>query len=341
MSKPTRREFLRNTVFGAVGTGMALTVFRPEDLLADPLAAPQADRRGNAAGKYALELDGVMAGWLHSAEGGHATSEVVTEKIGPDQLQKKHIAGVKYEDITLSVGLGMSQPFYEWIKATLSHQYSRKSGAIITCDFNDREVSRLEWSNALITEVGFPALDAASKDTAKITIKISPESSRLTTNRGGASPARGASSKAQKTWLPSNFRLQIPNVDCTHVNTIEAITVKQRVTGNAAGEMRNYQKEPASVEVPNLVITLPESQAQGFMTWHHDFAIRGQQQEERQGTLEYLTPDLREALFTLRFQRLGIFKIGPAKPASDGTRRVKAEMYFDGLRFTYTPSALA
>jgi hypothetical protein len=43
-------------------------------------------------------------GWIESVEGGHATADVVTEKVGPDHIVHKHIAGVKYEDITVAVG---------------------------------------------------------------------------------------------------------------------------------------------------------------------------------------------------------------------------------------------
>src|SRR5262245_14100709 len=58
---------------------------------------PGAGERGFTAGRYAIELDGMMAGWIHSVEGGHATSDVVTEKTGAAAMQKKHLAGVKYE----------------------------------------------------------------------------------------------------------------------------------------------------------------------------------------------------------------------------------------------------
>jgi len=65
-----------------------------------------ADKRSYTAGKYALELDGVMAGWLQKFSGGSATADVITEKIGIDHLARKHLAGVKYEDIELEVGRG-------------------------------------------------------------------------------------------------------------------------------------------------------------------------------------------------------------------------------------------
>ncbi len=34
--------------------------------------------------------------WVQSVEGGQATADLVTEKIGPDHIMHKHIAGVKY-----------------------------------------------------------------------------------------------------------------------------------------------------------------------------------------------------------------------------------------------------
>jgi hypothetical protein len=36
MKKPTRREFLKDTVLGAIGTGMALSTFNSKSLLAEP-----------------------------------------------------------------------------------------------------------------------------------------------------------------------------------------------------------------------------------------------------------------------------------------------------------------
>jgi len=300
-----------------------------------------ADKRGYIAGKYGIELDGIMAGWVGSVEGGHATSDVVNEKLGPDHIIHKHIGGVKYEDITVSCGTGMSKGFYEWIKASFDHNYMRKSGAIITADYNYKEHARLSFFNGMPIEIGFPALDAASKDAAKMTIKIAPEYTRYTTTTGGPSVAGKYAIKpgVQKKWLPANFRLKIDGTDCTRVNKIEAITVKQKVVENPVGELRDYEKEPAHVEVPNLVITLAESHSKEFYDWHEDFVIKGNNgdDKERGGTLEYLDPSLKEVLFTLTFMHLGLFKLTPEKveAGSENIRRVKAEMYCEDIKFEY------
>jgi phage tail-like protein len=301
--------------------------------------------RGYTAGKYGFEMDSLHAGWLHSAEGGHATSDVVQEKLGPDHIIRKHIGGVKYEDITIACGTGMSKGFYQWIKDSFDHKHTRQNGAIIAADYDYKEHSRLTFTHGLITEVGFPALDAASKDAAKMTIKISPEVTRQTVSQGGGQSIAGdkysIDARVQKQWLPANFRLRIDGLEepCSRVNKIEAIVVKQKVIENPVGEMRDYEKEPAYLEIPNLVITFPESHAKPFYDWHESFVIRGENGDEKEkgGTLEYLSPDLKTILFTITFKHLGIFKLTPDKVESgnEQIRRLKAEMYCEDLSFDY------
>jgi len=300
------------------------------------------DGRAFVAGKYGVDIGGNFAGWVQSVEGGHATSDVVQEKMGPDHIIRKHIAGVKYEDISVVCGTGMSKQFYQWAKDSFDHNYTRKDGAVIQADYNHKEMSRLSFYHALISEVGFPALDAASKDACKMTIKFHPETTRTTTSMGGG-PAIGGQMKQnlQKKWLPANFRLKIDGLDdaSKRVNKIEAITVKQKNVEHSVGEQRDYEQEPAHLEVPNLVITFPESHADSFYKWHEDFVIKGNNGDDKEkgATLEYLTPNLQEVLFTLNFHHLGIFKLTPDKQeaGSENIRRLKAEMYCETIDFTY------
>lgn len=302
-------------------------------------AAAQGGGRSYTAGKYALELDGFHAGWVSEVDGGHATADVVVEKLGGDHIQRKHISGVKYEDITITCGAGMSQRFYNWIQDSFDHKASRKNGAIIAADFNFKEVARLTFHNALITEIGLPALDAASKDAAKMTVKFAPEYTRRQPAASStALPGTGANNK---TWLPSNFKLEIAGLDCSRVNKIESLTVKQKVTENAVGEQRDYELEPAHLEIPNLVITLPEANADTFFAWHEDFVIRGMSdsRNEKTGTLSWLGNN-GSLLGSLKFSGLGIFKCAPDKmeAGADNIRRTKAEMYCEDIKFEYKAS---
>jgi phage tail-like protein len=289
--------------------------------------------------KYILELDGVVVGWLSSVEGGNATADVVLEPQGPDHKQKKHLAGVKYEDITITFSTGMSNEVYQWIKDSLEGKFSPKNGAIITTDAQFREASKIDFTNVLIKEVTFPALDAASKDAAIITVKITPEFTRRTVSNGKANLPTSISTKT-KQWIASNFIINIEGVDTTAVREIPAITVKLNQDDTAIRDVRDYQKESGNILVPNLVIVLAESRSQLLYNWLDDFLIKGNNgdNKEKNGTLDYRTQDFKETFFTLNFNHLGIFKVSPdnAEEGSIINRLVKAEMYVESISFNYS-----
>lgn len=304
-----------------------------------------ADQRSYTAGKYALDLAGNMAGWVSSVEGGHCKAEVVAEKVGVDLIQHKHIGGLSYEDISVSMGTSMSKTFYEWCQASVDHQYKRiDNGAIISADFNMKEMGRLNFFNALITELGFPAVDATSKDACKMSVKFSPEYTR-NIRKPGAAISGPLGRGEQKKWQAANFRLELQGAEkaCKWVNKVEALTIKQKVVKSQVGEQRDYQIECASVEYPNLVITVSDAHADELYQWHEDFVIKGNctQDKERTGALHYLSSDLKE-LFTLEFQGLGIFALTPEKheAGSESIKRVKAELYCEQIKFKAAGGAI-
>ena len=304
-------------------------------ILAVGIGQSASNKRSYVAGHFILDLDGAQS-LLGACDGGGTTSEVI-EDTDPKGVARKHIGGVKYEDISVTCGTGMSKNMYEWLKASFDKSPLRRNGALLAADFDYKEKARLQFSNALITEIGMPALDASSKDAAKMTLKFSPESTRYSPGSGAELPK--IDSKTQKKWLPANFRLKIDGLDepCRRVNKIEALTIKQKVVQDPVGAVQ------FGYEIPNLVITLPESHAKAFYDWHEDFVIKGNNSDEAEkgGSLEYLTPDLKEALFTVTFKNLGIFKVTPDKTeaGSEQIRRVKCEMYCEDIRFNYSPAA--
>lgn len=119
--------------------------------------------------------------------------------------QKKHIGNVKYEEVTLQIGLP-SKGVYDWLTGTLGGEHTRKTFWISTLDAQFLEIGRRQFNNALITEVGLPALDASSKDAAYMTIKLAPESIE---KRPASGKAVTLDASKQKSWLSSNFRLEL------------------------------------------------------------------------------------------------------------------------------------
>ena len=123
--------------------------------------------RGYVGGRFALELDGVIVGFVQDVEGGHPVADVVTEKLGGDWLVRKHIGNVKYEEIALKADASLARPFYDWIRASLDGKHERKSGSIIYLDREGNEVERLSFAGGLLSEIGMPALDAGLMSAAQ------------------------------------------------------------------------------------------------------------------------------------------------------------------------------
>jgi len=301
--------------------------------------------RGSVAGKYMFRMEGLDAGWCNSIEGGHATAEVVTEKLGSEVHQRKHLGPLKFEDISVVCGTGMSKAFYQWLQNSFEGKYSRQRGSIVAADFNFEAISELEFHEALITEFGMPALDAASKDPAKMTVKFSPENTKF--KKGSGKISSPTKAEVQKRWLPSNFAITINGLEdaCKKVNKIEALVMKQKVVDDVSGETRSYLKMPAHLETPNLVMTVAESHAEAIYQWHEDFVIKGncEQSAEKSGAIHYLMPnvDRNKPLFTVEMKNLGIFKITPdkAEAGNEQIRRLKVEMYCEEMTFKYESNA--
>lgn len=327
-------------------------------LVAAPGSAQDAPgNRNPVAGNFALELEGSSMGFFRSVDGMAISSEVVEFQEGGvnSPWKKKHLGPVKFEEFLLQIDFGMEPPVYQWIAATFQGNFSRKSGAIRVADFNFRERARREFREALITEVTFPACDGSVKDPAYLGLKLKPEFIRELPGQGGIVEGNKKDPKA-KRWIPSNFRLKIDGIDTLKVSRIESLTVKQKVTENAVGQDRLPELQGGQLIFPNVIVTLPESAAETWIDWHKRFVVDGNNgdDQEKGGTLEFLAPDLKTVLGTLRFFNLGIFRLTPDEPkestcdcdlcqkAADAAfkerpRKLKAELYCEHMEYIPPP----
>lgn len=304
--------------------------------------AATADRRAQVAGKFGLAIEGGQIGWLKSVEGGTASSEVVVEKVGPDRIAAKHIAGVRYTDIALETDL-QSKPLTDWIAASWNGNPMRKSGSIQAMTYDYKPVSELEFINALVTETTMPALDASSKDAGRIAVKLSPEVTRAKSGSAPKSPA-SSPSQVQKQWMLSSFRFEMAGLDASKVNKIDGFTVRQVVAENPTSERerRAYEKEPSAIEFPNLKLTLAAQGASTWMAWHEDFVVKGNNGpgQERNGAIVYLDPSRKFELGRVNLMNCGIFGLAPLKTeaGSESIPRMVAELYCERMEFVPAPN---
>jgi hypothetical protein len=291
--------------------------------------------RSYTAGRFALTVDGATVGSVKSLDGGTAVGDVVTET-ATTAAPKKHLGGVKYEDISAAVGID-GKPVLDWIAQSWKGTSPRKNGGIVDLDYNYNPVSERQFSNALITETTTPVFDASSKDAAYFTVKIAPEAIRTST---GSAAKTGLPLK-QTLWIASGFRFEMAGLDGSKVARIEPFTVRQSVAADAVGEQRVYEKTPGKIEFPNLKILLSASSAGTWAAWFDDFVVKGNNGEdkERNGSIVLVVVDPASPGGTREAGRInllgcGIFRLAPDKLFSVSTvtiPRVTAELYCERM----------
>lgn len=291
-------------------------------------------RNTSSIGSIALELNGTLVGHLTAASGGNAFADIVVEQVGPDMVLHKRPGQLKFEDIVLEVPINSnSKPFGTPITGMLSNNQAPANGAIVYGDLNNTEVKRLEFTNALLTEIALPACDASSAQAAGLTVRLTPQATHLVGATGKKlSSALGTKGKSA---LQSNFRLNVQGLEsaCSRISKVEHIIAK-RTMGAPIGLQRTKQTAP--LDCSPLSLFLPESDAGPFYAWFDDMVIKGNPGAERAGLLEWLDPTLTTVIASAQLGGLGIVRFAP-EPVKAGTQTsglVRVDMYCETINFT-------
>jgi hypothetical protein len=269
---------------------------------------------GYISHQYRLEIEGQDAGPLQSVEGGEPYGEVVeVARQGPGASVSKEIGAVHYSDIAIECSPLLPAPLMGWVSAMLGGSAPLHAGAIVELD-QSTEVSRLEFSNAVIREVEFPSLNAAEQHKeVYLTIRLAPGS---TQRHAGSHQSRSMTGVAKRVQS-SDFRLRIDTLG-SNVSTIGPLVVRQTT---------------AALEIPDLVVTLPEDDH--WYDWR-DACLDLQAGTERTGILEYAPQSLQNVLARIDFSGLGIHSLVAERTGArrQGRRTVRASMYCESLRYT-------
>lgn len=268
----------------------------------------------------ALELDGVFMGWLRSASGGGIVADVLLDGADPP-VQQKHIGPVKYEDIQFSFDASMSPKFYDWLQ-TYFRKGARRSGAIVAADYNRREVRRITFTDGLITEITFPAVDAASKATATGSVTLSVASSRMQSS-SGIQLKYDDTILQKRTWLAANFRFTLGSLDTTRVTSIGPLTLK-------------FTAATGIITTPTIALTASEVGSQSLLNWVQTFINRGTTTELTASLTFY--DSVLKPFYVLDFSGVGAFHslFDSMQSSSESIRRITPEFYCEDIRFTYS-----
>jgi phage tail-like protein len=281
--------------------------------------------------RFALELDGIVCGFLDSVSGGGIAADVVSVA-GADGFDTKHLGRVSYEELELQFDLSLDAAVYQWIAASWKNTGARRDGSVVSTDMNGKAVSEQEFFRGLLTEVTIPALDASSKDAAKLTIRIAPEYTRLAK---AAAKTVTSTVGRQLEWKASAFKLEIDGLDTTRVLSIDEFTVTQALVAESVGEARTFVESPDKLTFPNLRVRVAASGADTWTAWFDDFVMKGNNDpsHERSGKLTFLDTSLKKPLGEVGFASLGIFRLepGPRVAGADAVAEVVVDLYCDRM----------
>lgn len=307
-------------------------------VLAPAVAVAQPGMRGMApaGARSVLEVDGIVVPSTRSIEGGSPVATIATGAIGPDAIAEKHVSGIAYDDIVAQVGIGMGKAMADWIANSFKGAAPpRKNGRIVITDFGYKSQSEQLFTDALISAVTIPALDAGSKDAAYFTVQIAP--GNVTYKKGGGQEARGSIGGKQKAWLASNFRFELPGLPGNRVSAIDSFTISRKVMQSAVGSARETTRIPGKIEFPNLVLSISMADYAPWADWRDSFLMQGNNNDaaEKSGAIVFLAPDLKEELGRVALDHCGLVRLAPSTSGAGAVARFTVELYCErmGLNF--------
>ena len=288
------------------------------------------------AHKFALEVAGFNVGMLKKFTGLGLRADIVASPPAAGDAGAKHVANVSWTPGRASVGHGMGKGMYEWITASMNKSRDPRSGVFTTADANATVQSTLTFTDAVITEITVPRLDAASRDTAWIEVVFEAAQVLWAAGRG-EKLAQGATPKA-KAWLSSNYRLTIGDLPCMRVAAIESFTWRCAAVSPPAGVLRSDGPLATVASVPDLVLTISGVDYAAWAEAARKWFVDGNHlsESEMDGRLVFLGPDLKEELGAIDLRRVGFkgFEHPESVLNSERTDRFSVTLYVEQMQLS-------
>jgi hypothetical protein len=291
--------------------------------------------RSYTPGNFVLDVEGYSVAFLKKFSGLSMQGDVVNNDLGPDNVQKKHIANIKWTSGKALIGIGMGKGMYDWIRMSFDKAYMPKNGSFTAADLDYKAQARIDFESALITSVTVPTLDGSSKDAAYFDVEFEPEKVRW--SKGGGEDIRSKLGPKQKAWLCSNFRFELGGLPTQRVAKIDSFTWKCSVTPDQIGIHREPTKHPAKVTVPDIKVSISYADHQAWADWAKKWFVDGHHLEgdELNGRIVFLGPDMTKELGEITLENVGLksFSDDDMEANSEKIKRFTAELYVEKMKF--------
>jgi hypothetical protein len=171
-----------------------------------PAAHAATTTRAQAAPQY-LVINGTVSPELVRWSGGDASAAVVAESASTGAAAKKHLGLPAYEPIIVEVGMPLSAALQNSLADLCANRPSVLTLVLIASDG-----TQYQAANAQLVEARFPALDAASAETYRLTLVFRPGSVQPVAG-GSAVPTTPGSRASSRT----SFRFALAGLPGSHV----------------------------------------------------------------------------------------------------------------------------
>lgn len=281
------------------------------------------------AESFALRLDapdGSTTGLVSSAAGGVISASVIRHQSGGDPFPRKILGPLRYEDITVEIGVAMPATLFDWVAGSWGTNPPSMDGALLAFDNTFTLRREQPFVDALVAETMFPTLDAASNETGRIGVRITPrELLPPVKPAAGAKLTFPLGKNAHKAWQVSAFKLLLAGLDTGKVARIDPFSVKRSIAVSSNG---TTAITAGLTSFPNLRVSLAASGADSWYAWYEDFLIEGNSTDadEKEGAIVLLGPGL-TPIASIKLLGVGIFRIAPMP----GVARVVADLYCERM----------
>jgi phage tail-like protein len=283
--------------------------------------------RTYVAGKTQLLVAGQPMGFLKSASCGGVGAEVTRVEGGKAGPDGKQIGAAQYEPCELSFGLSMEPAIYSWISDALAGKAAAKSLTLQSLDFENKEISRLDLNQAVLTEFSMPAFDAANNDAAYMSIAVQPQT--LNSKPGSGAVVSSTVATKQKVWQPANFKFEFAGLPLAKVSKVEGI----------AFHVESGTQRPL---LENFTIVVNASDVGNLDQFLKKFVIDGQNAPANETTakLTMLDSTLAATVGTVSFTGVGMTGgtlVGAVESGSESIAKRQFVLYAEGLSLNIAP----
>jgi hypothetical protein len=272
---------------------------------------------------YGITLDGKTFDRATGCSGGTPMDafDLLPDKNGGYSF---HLTGQNtFTPIEMQIG-GSAPNVFQWVHNFCETGAAMPIGEIDTLSsVGGKMTTKTTFSNALITEIGLPGLDAGAKDAAKMVIKVKPEYTKSVTVRGW-DPA--TKKPLVSLWSRSHFNFHIDGLDTpSNLIIIAGVGVGYSYAKKAA-ILDNQRREAPLIRVSSSIIGQ-------FQDWQTAFrASGGDPKLEKDGAIDYFATD-GAYIGTLQLHGLGILNVESSDMDSDTDTMCAVRFYCQSVSF--------